>query len=114
MRSAKRARHVKDRRHIATLKRKIRDAERVLRQRESIARAAVRFSDSKRNWNDKQRTALMRRIRNITCRHRFAKMISVVDFYLPGSVRGESLSLRDCDPFMWTVQTCRHVSHVIR
>jgi len=113
-RRSKRVRYLNDRRRVSELKRKIRATERRLRNLESISRASLRFTDSKRDWSDAQRRALMDRIRGITCEQRFSKLKAVLEFYIPGSVSGDSLFLRDCDPSYWTIQTCRHISHVIR
>lgn len=111
-RKRKRKAYVEDRKYISCLKQKIKRKKKEYRQYMSILHTSERFANSKRKWDDGQRDRLRRRMENVDKR-RFFKMKAVIEFYIPPT-KPNDVEIEHCDPHMWTVQTCRHVSHVIR
>lgn len=111
-RKRKRQTYIQERKHMSSLKRQIKKKQKEYRQFMSILRTSERFANSKRKWDVAQREKLRHRMQNVDAR-RFFKMKAVIEFYVP-PMRPNDLEIEHCDPHMWTVQTCRHVSHVIR
>ncbi len=112
-RKRKRESYLEDRRKIRNLRKKIKTAQRQRRQIDSIAKTSLRFVDSKRQWTAQQRLNLWKRMQQVD-EQKFKKMKSVIEWYLPPDTPGNPNTIEYCDPMCWTVQTCRHVSHVIR
>lgn len=111
-RAHERAEQKQNRERIRTLRRRVKWYEDLFRRRRTILRVSQRFSNSRRDWSYGQRDNLKSRVealrRSTTRIKTLARMKEVIVFYV-GAAYGD-----DCDPQLWTVQTCRHVSHVIR
>ena len=93
---------------IADKTRQIREIDRAAREVGRIRARAEHYAESVRLWSDDDRVRLAGRIRGIQNASAVLKVLTVVDWYLPGTLESGEIN-----PMEWTTQTCRHVSSVL-
>ena len=98
---------------ITKLKRKLKRKMKQRRKLESIRRMSLKFQHSKRLWNENQRWRLSYRM-HLVSKETFAKMKEAIEYYMPPSRKVSSHELVCPKIENWTMQTCRHISHIIR
>ena len=101
---------ISNRKRIHQLNAIIKAYEDLFKRRRTIIRVSKRFANSRRDWSFKQRELLIERMLSVESQRTRNRMNEVIDFYI-GKTRGV---YDGNNPHTWTVQTCRHVSHVIR
>lgn len=105
----------RNRLYIREMRAKVKAYEGRLRRNRTILRVSKRFENSCRGWTYTQREELAVKMRQVASdRKRFDRMRNVIIFYAGGDSSWGRDFIGYCDPHKWTVQTCRHVSHVIR